>query len=373
MREHTGVRVLYVTRKFPPSVGGMEKAAYELHRSLAAILPVKLVAYGGPNKYLPVVYPWLFVRALLAAYAWRPDIIYLQDGVMAPMGFLLRLLTRKPIVMSVHGLEVTFENGFYKALMKRVVPSVNRIVIGSEQTKAAVLKRFPEAPLAKVTYGVRDDFYVTGTVRALRVQLADKLGLDSQELVGKKLLATTGRLVDRKGVAWFIEHVMPQLVAANPDVRYLVAGKGPNEASIRSLIEQHKLSNNVYLLGYISDEVRNVLYTAADYFLMPNIPVPNDMEGFGLVAVEAASCGTPVVASGIEGITDAVVDGKMGKLLPASDSAAYLQYVSQELVRPSFDRNKVRAYVLDAYSWPKAAAGYRAVFEEVLAATAKQQ
>ncbi len=366
------MRVLYVTRKFPPSVGGMEKAAYELHRSLAALLPVKLVAYGGPNKYLPVVYPWLFVRALLATYVWRPDVIYLQDGVMAPIGFLLRFLTRKPIVMSVHGLEVTFENGFYKALMKRVVPSVNRIVIGSEQTKAAVLKRFPDAPLAKVTYGVRDDFYVVGTMDELRAQLANKLQLDSTELVGKKLLVTTGRLVDRKGVAWLVEQVMPGLIAANPDVRYLVAGKGPNEDKIRKLIETQNLTGKVYLLGYISDEVRNLLYTSADYFLMPNIPVPNDMEGFGLVAVEAASCGTPVIASGIEGITDAVVEGKTGMLLPAADAAAYQRVLVRELARPSLSRESVRHYVLKNYSWPQAAAGYRAVFEDVLTTPTEQ-
>ncbi len=366
-------KVLFVTRKFPPNVGGMEKAAYELHRSLADILPVKLISYGGPNKYLPVVYPWLFVRALIAVWLWRPTIIYLQDGVMAPMGYVLHYLTRKPLVMSVHGLEVTFENSFYKALMQRVMPTINRIVIGSEQTKAAVLKRFPNAKLAKVTYGVRDDFYVTGATDELRRQLADKLELDSAELVGKKLLVTTGRLVNRKGVAWFVESVMPGLVAANPDVRYLVAGKGPNEDRIRNLIEAQGLTGKVYLLGYISDEVRNLLYNSADYFLMPNIPVPNDMEGFGLVAIEAASCGTPVIASGIEGITDAVVEGKTGRLLPAGDAAAYQKVLLQELTQPSLYRESVRDYVLANYSWPRTAAGYKAVFEEVLIAAAKQK
>jgi len=351
----------------------MEKAAYELHRSLAEIMPVKLISYGGPNKYLPVVYPWLFLRALFATWIWRPDIVYLQDGVMAPMGFLLRLLTRKPMVMTVHGLEVTFENGFYKALMKRMMPSVQRLVVGSEQTKAAVQKRFPDMPLSKVTYGVRDDFYVAGSADELRTQLAEKLELDSTEFIGKKLLATTGRLVDRKGVAWFVENVMPGLAATNPDVRYLVAGKGPNEEKIRGLIEKHNLSGKVYLLGYISDEVRNLLYTAADCFLMPNIPVPNDMEGFGLVAVEAASCGTPVIASGIEGITDAVADGKMGTLLPAKDAAAYLQVLVQELAQSSFDRDQVRTYVLENFSWSKAAAGYRAIFEEVVSDSSRKK
>lgn len=371
MPQNSALKVLYVTRKFPPSVGGMEKAAYELHRSLAEILPVKLVSYGGPNKYLPAVYPWLFLRALVAVWTWRPDVIYLQDGVMAPMGYMLRLLTRKPMVMTVHGLEVTFENGVYKALMKQMLPSVQRIVVGSEQTKEAVLKRFPNAPLSKVTYGVRDDFYVAGSPEELRRHLAGKLSFSSDELINKKLLVTAGRLVERKGVAWFVENVMPGLVAANPEVRYLVAGKGPNEEKIRGLIKKYKLSDNVYLLGYISDEIRNLLYSAADYFVMPNIRVANDMEGFGLVAIEAASCGTPIIASGIEGITDAVAEGKTGKLLKASDADQYVGVLSQEFAKSSFDREQVRAYVLEHYSWPKAAEGYKAILEEVLASSHK--
>lgn len=372
MREQE-TKVLFVTRKFPPSVGGMEKAAYELYQSLKDITPVKLVSYGGPNKYLPVVYPWLFLRALVAAWLWRPDVIYLQDGVMAPMGFVLRLFTHKPIVMTIHGMEVTYDNALYKALMNHALPKVQRLVVGSEQTKAAVQKRFPNMPLSRVTYGVRDSFFVDGNQEELRTQLAIKLGMDQAELTHIKLLITTGRLVERKGVAWFVDNVMPDLVKEHDNVRYLVAGKGQNEEKIRELIKKHKLAKHVSLLGYIDDEARNMLYSTADFFVMPNIPVPNDMEGFGLVAVEAASCGTPVIASGIEGITDAVVDGKMGKLLPASDRAAYLRVLSQELAKPSFNRDNVRSYVLDNYSWPRAAAGYEAVFKEVFKTTPKKK
>ncbi len=365
MAGSAGTKVLYVTRKYPPSVGGMEKAAYELYESLKDILPVKLVAYGGPNKFLPVAYPWLFLRAMVAMATWRPRVIYLQDGVMAPMGFMFHLLTRKPMIMTVHGMEVTYNNGFYKALMKRMVPYVRRIVVGSEQTKLAVQNRFPDMPLSKITLGVRDTFFVHSDQKDLRVKLAGMLGLKKQELVDKKLLVTTGRLVERKGVAWFVENVMPELAKKHDDVRYLVAGKGQNEEKIRGLIQKYKLEKHIVLLGYIEDETRNVLYTTADYFVMPNIPVLNDMEGFGLVAVEAASCGTPIIGSGIEGITDAVIEGKMGRLLPAGDTDAYTQTLSKEFSRPSFKRESVRSFTLDRYSWPRAAEGYKAVFEEV--------
>ena len=360
------MKVLYVTRKFPPSVGGMEKASFELQLALKNITRVKLIAYGGKNKYLPVVYPWLFLRALVAIIWWRPTVVYLQDGVMAPMGYLLRLLTRKPMVISVHGLEVSYKNQAYQAIMKRILPRVGHIVVGSEQTKKEVLSRFPNMPISKVVYGCRDSFYLPGTMSELRAELAAELELKPAAFRKTKLLVTTGRLVERKGVAWFVGNVMPRLVEGRSDVLYLVGGKGPDEEKIRQLIDTHHLGDSVKLLGYISDHVRDLLYNTADYFVMPNIPVPGDMEGFGLVAVEAASCGTPVIASGIEGITDAVVEGETGHLLPAKDAEAYVTALSAGSKRKaSFDRKQVREYALARYSWRQAAEDYMRIFEMV--------
>lgn len=356
------MKVLYVTRKFPPSVGGMERAAFELYEALRVLTPVRLVSYGGPNKYLPVVYPWLFVRALVSTLVWRPDVIYLQDGVMAPMGAVLRVLTRRPIVITIHGLEVTYDQKLYVAVMNRTVPKLQYAVVNSAQTRRAVHARFPDLALGEVQYGVRDVFHIDQPADKLRQDLAVALGLDKSALYSRKLLVTTGRLVERKGVAWFVNEVMPRLRGQHPDVLYLIAGKGPDEAKIRSAIEQHAMSEHVMLLGYIPDEVRDLLYNAADYFVMPNVPVPKDMEGFGLVAVEAASCGTPVIASGIEGIVDAVVDGKTGKLLPARDVDVYVRAVGHELTMPSLRRQDVRAYILQNFSWHKAAESYLAVF-----------
>lgn len=365
------MKVLYVTRKFPPSVGGMEKAAYELYIALKEITPVRLVSYGGPNKYLPIAYPWLFVRALAAVISWKPDIIYLQDGVMAPMGAVLRLLTRKPVVITIHGLEVTYENKLYKTVMKRAVPRLQHIIVNSDQTAKAVRAWYPSFEPTEVIYGVRDVFYRAEPADVLRRQLAVALGLPEAAFLRRKLLVTTGRLVERKGVAWFVDEVMPRLSTEMPGVQYLVAGKGPDYEKIRASIEQHNLSGHVMLLGYIPDEVRDLLYNVADYFVMPNVPVAKDMEGFGLVAVEAASCGTPVIASGIEGITDAVVEGKTGKLLPARDSDSYVQVLSHELTQPSFNRQSVRDYALKTFSWHKAAEGYLDIFRQVTNKTTK--
>src|SRR5690606_29098600 len=132
-------------------------------------------------------------------------------------------------------------------------------------------------------------------------------------------------LIARKGVFWFVEKALPEIIKKRKDVAYLVSGSGPDQDAIAQTIEKHGLKNYVFLLGRTSDETLSNLYNVADAFIMPNIRVKGDLEGFGLVALEAASCGTPVVASNIEGIKDAIMDGKNGFLVKDKDTHAYVQ------------------------------------------------
>lgn len=359
------MKVLYVTRKFPPTVGGMETAAYEMHAALKSMADTRLIKYGGANKYLPLVYPILFLRALFAGWIFRPDVIYLQDGMLAPMGIALRALVRRPCVMSVHGLDVTFRNPTYQKVMKFCFPKVDCIVAGSMQTEKEVRLRYPDLEPHRVVYGVRDSFYKNEDRDVLRSNLCKELALSEAVIVDKKLIVTTGRLVKRKGVNWFVREAVPMLAANQEDFVYMVAGNGPDKEHIQDAIDQNNLHSKVLLLGYISDTARDLLYNTANIFLMPNIAVPGDMEGFGLVALEAASCGTPVFAAGIEGIVDAVADGKTGRLLQSEKPEAFIAAITSELHKSAFDREKVRQYVLDNFSWERTATGYLKIFESL--------
>jgi glycosyltransferase involved in cell wall biosynthesis len=88
-----------------------------------------------------------------------------------------------------------------------------------------------------------------------------------------------------------------------------------------------------YLNG-VSDAVRDLLYAAADLFVLPNRRVPGDMEGFGIVALEAATREVPVVAFGIEGITDAVIDGRNGYCIADGDYRAMREKILMLLRDP---------------------------------------
>jgi phosphatidyl-myo-inositol dimannoside synthase len=140
------------------------------------------------------------------------------------------------------------------------------------------------------------------------------------------LLLTLGRLVRRKGVAWFVQHVLPQL---DPACVLLVAGRGPEHDAIAAAATSSGTTNRVRLFGHVDEGDREALLTGCDVFLMPNIRVPGDMEGFGLVAIEAALRGTPVVAADLEGIRDAIVDGVTGILLPSGDPGVWIATVNR--------------------------------------------
>lgn len=359
------MKILYITRKYPPSTGGMETAAYELYAALAAEHDVSLVKWGGKNKYLPVVYPMLFVQALIKGLSRRPDVIYLQDGIMGTLGWVLKGLLRRPTVITVHGLEATYKNPIYQKVITPFITKQNRLVVGSRATEATVKAALPTSNPTIITYGVRDVFY-NPEPREQQLQIvARETGVPLERLRASKLLHTNGRLVRRKGVLWFVGNVMKQL-SDQQAVLYFVSGKGKDKELIEHAIAENGLQDHVFLLGRVSDELLRALYNVADIFVMPNVPVPNDMEGFGLVALEAASCGTMVVGSDLEGIQDAVTNGQNGILVAPGDAAAYVTTLQRELATPSLSREAIRSYTMSHYSWAQSARQYAALMQQLI-------
>jgi glycosyltransferase involved in cell wall biosynthesis len=357
------MKVIFVTRKFPPSVGGLETAAQGLYASLCQNHDVKLIKWGGGNGALPIIYPWLFIRTIIDGLIDKPDIIYLQDGVLAPLGLMAKLLLRRPAVISVHGLDVRYPSRLYKFLMNLSLPRLDRVIAGSQWTRQQALKRYPNLNIDIISYGFNDVFAQDRNV--VLKQLKQDTSLDLPNLINRQVLLTTGRLVPRKGVEWFVQNVLPAVVKQLPNTLYIVVGEGPKKADIQRAVDAKKLHANVLLLGQINDQKRNMLYNLADLFLMPNIPMDNDGEGFGLVALEAASCGTPVIGAELEGIKDAIKPGKSGYLVSPEDAEAWAKLIIQELQKPSLARADVRQYVVVNRSWQRVATEYAKVFKSV--------
>lgn len=360
------MHILFVTRKYPPSTGGMENAAYELYTALAKTNDVTLIKWGGANKFLPIVYPWLFMQALIAGLQKRHDVLYMQDGVMAPMGWLLKLCLRRPTVLTIHGKEVTYNNPVYKAIVPHFVKAQTLLVAVSNDTRDAVRAAIRGTDPRVIFNGVSNKFYNPNRHDAQYAAVASAVGMQPEELKKYKILHTNGRFVRRKGVLWFIDEVLPKLVAERP-ILYVVSGDGKDRELIEAAIADRGLSENVRLLGRVPNDLLYALYNVADVFVMPNIPVPNDMEGFGLVAEEAASCGTLVIASNLEGIPDAINDGKNGILVPPMDVEAYCMTILHELAHPTLTPEAIREYTMAHYAWSEVARQYEQAMHQLIA------
>jgi phosphatidyl-myo-inositol dimannoside synthase len=361
------MNILFITRRFPPSVGGMERYAFDLYSALArqSDLKIRLIKWSGHNKWLHVaLLPYFFIAGFWMLLTQKVDIIHMQDGVLAPIGWVLHLIFRKPYVVVIHGLDITYSNPLFKVAVPFAVRRASKVICISSAAREEVLKRNvkPEKAVV-VTLGIDDVLYMSNK-QAARQSIMQELNIPNSS----KILLSVGRLVRRKGIAWFIQNVMPGIVAKNPQAILLVAGKGDDRENIEAAIKKVSLEHSVRLLGRTTDEMRRNLFNGSDVFIMPNISVAGDMEGFGLVLTEAASCELPVVAAGIEGIRDAVKDGENGYLVSSKDSAAFEVKILDILAHPDAAEDfgkKARLYTLKNYNWPAIAGQVNHIYADI--------
>lgn len=337
--------------------------AYELSRHLSKITGVTLVKWGGSNRWLPLVLPYLLVRSLWVLLTKKVDIVYLEDGLLAPLGLILKLF-RKRVAVTVHGKDITFNNRLYQFLIPRLVGNLNKIICVSEATKQQCADRgISQRKIVVIPNGISDESHMNAERQQLREQLSQELGI---KLDNKKVILSVGRLVERKGIHWFVESVMPALIDGDNSCIYLIAGAGDFSPQIKETIKRNNLNEYIFMLGRVGEKILRLLYNAADIFVMPNIPIEGDMEGFGLVALEAASCGLPVVASDLEGIKEAIHDGKNGFLVAPGNAEAFFDKIKELLVndelRESFGA-QARQFTLENYGWERAAENYLVEFK----------
>lgn len=340
----------------------MELFAYDLHGALSSKIDTVLVKWGGSNKALPVVYPLLFFRGLHHLAKGGIDVIHIQDGLLSPLGWLLSKLSRKPYTVVIHGLDITYANPIFKAIAPRAVARASKVFCISQAAADEAAKRgVPKEKLIVIPLAVDDKLYG----KSSRKELLKRLELDDDA----KLLLTVGRLVKRKGVAWFITEVLPGLVKQFPKLVYVVVGEGSNRPEIEAAIADKKLGDHVRLLGRVQDDLYEAAYNGSDVFVMPNIPVANNIEGFGLVVLEAALCELPVVGAETEGIKDAVANGKNGILVPVKDISAFQHYISHFLNNPADAKafgQHARKFTLDTYRWDSIADKYIEAYQQLI-------
>lgn len=359
------MKILFITRRYPPSVGGMENFAYDLRSSLSEEIDTSLVKYGGPNKYLIFVIPYLFLLSFVRLATNHIELIHIQDGLLSPLGFLLSKIFNKPYTVVLHGLDITYENVAYQKLIPPVVARAENVFCISQATAEEAQKRgISHNKIKIIPLGITDDHY--GRRKDAHKIILEELQIDVRD---NPFLLTVGRLVKRKGVAWFVGEVMPELIKKYPTLQYLIPGDGNDKENIENVINKKDLTKNVKLLGRVEDEVISALYNEASVFVMPNIPVKGDMEGFGRVLLEASLCQIPIVASGIEGIKDAIEDGRNGVLLEPYDKESFIKEITNFLENKDYAEEfgtKSRKYSIDKFNWKNISNNYIKTYEKII-------
>jgi len=356
-------KVLFVTRKFPPSVGGMQRYCADLVGSLAGKVDVQLISHGGSQVLLPL----FATRAAWGIRRSDAPIVHFGDVLAAALLWPSARRRGMKLVATAHGLDVIWRGPFYRRLAGKALAAMDAVVCVSEATRRRCLERGARAESTVVipngidagkfrakASATSEQTSTSPTIRPSRKEESRRRAgkLVGMDLASAKLILYIGRIVRRKGLDYFAREVLPRIVKAEPRAVFVTVGDGPAARRVKRMLDG--FGRRAVMVGGVSDDDIDALYCAADVVVMPNVPVPGDIEGFGIVAIEAGARGVPVVASAVDGLPEALGDGRAGRLIPPGDARAFAEAVLEILehddVRTGLGE-AARRFVLDRFDW----------------------
>ena len=230
----------------------------------------------------------------------------MPEGVV---GYLLWLFTRLPYCVYAHGEEIgtALASRQLTFLMRRAYGNARAIIANSRNTRSLLTEiGVAEAKIRVISPGVDINRFTPGDVARARATLG---------LAGQPLLLSVGRLQRRKGHDMTIR-ALRTVVKEFPNVKYAIAGAGEEEDRLRALAKHMGVGQHVHFAGRVPNEQLLDYYRACDLFVMPNREEANqDIQGFGIVFLEAAACAKPAIGGRSGGTNDAVMDGETGLLV----------------------------------------------------------
>lgn len=328
-------RILLITRNYPPLTGGMERLMQKASEGLAQGARLTIIGPSGCTAFAPAGATVYEVRPQVAPFllgaSWKAmELVREQrferviggSGLVAPILRILQRLYGLPTAVFIHGLDIVVDNSIYQRLFVPAVCRADLIIANSQNTRRLAIARGAEAGKVSV---INPGTEIPPPTAAPTPKFREKFGIPFE-----RVMLFTGRITQRKGLLSFLQHALPDILAGDPDCGLVVAGDNPDDslnqqgeqAQVQRWIRQAGLGQRVIFIGKVSDDDLLAAYRSALVQLFPLIDVDGDVEGFGMVAVEAAACGTPTVAFNLGGVADAILpDG--GVLVPAGDYAAF--------------------------------------------------
>jgi glycogen(starch) synthase len=304
----------------------------------------------------------LLRAALTRLTGWRPDVVHAHDWLVAHPAIALADVLGVPLVATIHATEAGRYAGWLSAPLSRQVHSVewwlaNRadaVITCSSAMRDEVAQLFELDPdrIAVLHNGIVPRRWRTSRARVTSARNRFAPG-------GGPLLLYFGRLEYEKGVQDLIA-ALPRIRRAHPGTRALVAGTGTAAEMLVESARRHRVRRSVDFLGHLPDEDLVALLAATDAVVLPS-----RYEPFGIVALEAAAAGAPLVASTAGGLGEVVVDGETGVSFAPGDVEAVARAVGAVLTDPKAaerraDAARIRLAV--DFDWARIAAGTASVY-----------
>jgi glycogen(starch) synthase len=374
------VRVLMLSWEYPPLVvGGLGRHVAALSRELAAAghevhvvtrgeqeRPASEVI-GGVHVHRAAADPiaidfstesllaWAaasehaLVRAALPVVAHAGfDIVHAHDWLVAQSAATMTAATGAPMIATIHATESGRNQGHLTNPLNRAIHSIERWLCHSAD---AVIACSPSMRIeVEALFGVAEVAVVPNGIDADRWQLSatQRRAARRRYAADGPTVAFAGRLVYEKGVQTLLEAVRP-LRRRYPGLRAAIAGTGPYEDELRARAKQLRLGSAVEWLGFAPDQEVVERFAVADAIVVPSLYEP-----FGIVALEAAASGTPLVASDTGGLRDAIASGLAEAHFQPGDATGLIAGLDHVLADPAAARRRARraaSRVVHEYSW----------------------
>ena len=328
--------VLFVTNDFGPRAGGIETfiigliqrrpfgqtIVYTSFQENSAQFDADWLANYGVRVIRDrskILLPTPRVALHLRGIIKKEGITTAAFGAAAPLGLLSASMKRAGVVRTValtHGHEVWWAKVFpFNLLLRRIGSTVDVLTYLGEFTRKAISKALSaraQSAMVKIAPGIDVEHFIPTDASSLRASLG---------LADKKVIVSVGRLVHRKGQDHLIE-AMPEILKNVPRAHLLLVGEGPYREHLQNLVHQLKLESSVTFIGRIQYQDLPMYICVGDIFAMPSRSrlMGLEVEGLGIVYLEASSCGLPVLAGDSGGAPDAVIQNETGLVVSGTDN-----------------------------------------------------
>ena len=363
-------KTLFVTNDFGPRAGGIETFIIGLIERLPkSSIIVYTSAQEDTSAYdadwlrdygvevirdkAKILLPTRRVNRAVSRIVKERTIKTVAFGAAAPLGWMsstLRKAGAERIVALTHGHEVWWAKVFPFNLILRLIGSTTDcLTYLGEFTRTAISKALTTksaSAMQKIAPGIDIEHFKAVDATELRHSLG---------LTGKKVIVSVGRLVHRKGQDFLIES-MPQILKQVPDAHLLLVGQGPYRERLEKLVRKHLIEKNVSFIGRIQYKDLPGYICVGDIFAMPSRSrfAGLEVEGLGIVYLEASACGLPVIAGESGGAPDAVIEGVTGFVVDGTNTEQIakraIQLLLDEKLRISMG-SAGRAWIEKEWRW----------------------